>query len=75
MKNPLLELSRSDIEYLIDEWIIGNNAERDGQILKRRLIDGRSYYELSEEFDLSIPQIKTILKKRQDNLFKHIKSP
>ena len=75
MKNPLLELSRSDIEYLIDEWIIGNNAERDRQILKRRLIDGRSYYELSEEFDLSIPQIKTILKKRQDNLFKHIKSP
>lgn len=72
MKNPLLELSRSDIEYLIEEWIIGNNAERDRQILKRRLIDGRSYYELSDEFALSLPQIKTIVKKRQEHLFKHI---
>ena len=48
MKNPLLELSRTDIEYLIEEWIVGNNAERDRKILKRRLIDGRSYYELSD---------------------------
>ena len=72
MKNPLLELSRTDIEYLIDEWIIGNNAERDRHILKRRLIDGLSYYELSDEFDLSLPQIKSIVKKRQEYLFKHI---
>lgn len=72
MKNPLLELSRSDIENLIDEWIIGNNAERDRKILKRRLIDGRSYYELSDEFNLSLPQIKSIVKKRQEHLFKKI---
>lgn len=72
MKNPLLELSMSDIEYLIEEWIIGNNAERDRKILKRRLIDGLSYYELSDEFDLSLPQIKSIVKKRQEYLFKHI---
>ena len=72
MKNPLLELSRTDIEYLIDEWIIGNNAERDRQILKRRLIDGLSYYELADEFNLSLPQIKTIVKKRQEHLFKRI---
>ena len=72
MKNPLLELSRTDIEYLIDEWIIGNNAERDRQILKRRLIDGLSYYELSDEFNLSLPQIKNVVKKRQEHLFKHI---
>lgn len=66
MKNPLLELSRTDIEYFIDEWIVGNNAQRDREILKRRLIDGLSYYELSDEFNLSLPQIKMIVKKRQE---------
>lgn len=72
MNNPLLELSRTDIEELIDEWIIGANAERDRNILKRRLIDGRSYYQLSDEFELSLPQIKSIVKKRQDYLFKKL---
>lgn len=70
--NPTDDLSRTEVSNLIDEWIIGNNAERDREILKRRLIDGRSYYQLSDEFDLSLPQIKTILKKRQEKLFKHI---
>lgn len=74
MNNPLLELSRSEVESLIDNWIIGNNAQRDREILKRRLIDGLSYYQLSAEFNLSLPQIKTIIKKRQEHLFKHIKS-
>lgn len=72
MKNPLLELSRTDIEFLIENWIVGNNAQRDREILKRRLIDGLSYYELSNEFNLSLPQIKTIVKKRQEYLFKRI---
>lgn len=41
------ELSRSEIEHLIDEWIIGTtNAYRDRYVLKRRLIDGMPYINL-----------------------------
>lgn len=71
--NPLMELSRSEIENLVDEYIIGLNAERDRKILKRRLIDGITYEKLSEENDLSTIGIKNIVKKRQNELFKHLK--
>lgn len=70
--NPLMELSRSEIENLVDEYIIGSNAERDRKILKRRLIDGITYEKLSEENDLSTIGIKNIVKKRQNELFKRL---
>lgn len=44
-------LSRSEIEYLIDEWIFN---ERDRAVLKRRLLDGIKYEALAEEFDLIV---------------------
>ena len=47
------DLSRSEWENLIDEWIVGRNAERNRQILKRRLLDGITYERLAEEFDMS----------------------
>lgn len=61
-----LNLSRSEIENLIDEWIFN---ERDRKILKRRLLDGILYEKLAEEFDLSIQHVKTIVYKTQDKLF------
>ena len=64
-----LELPRSKMENLIDEWIF---SERDRAILKRRLLDGICFEPLAEEFDLSVPQIKRIVYKTQDKLFKHI---
>lgn len=66
------DFCRSQIEGLIDEWIIGNNAERDRRILKRRLIDGIHYEALAEEFDLSVRQTKKIVYKGEERLFKHI---
>lgn len=68
-----MDISRSEIEELIDEWVIGKNAERDRRILKRRLIDGICYEPLAEEFDLSTPQVKRIIYKRQNQIFKHRK--
>ena len=68
------ELCRTEICNLIDEWIIGRNAERDREILKRRLIDGLTYEDLAEEFNLSVRQISNILYKRQEQLFKHFPS-
>lgn len=63
--------SRSEIEKLTDEWIVGRNAERDRKILKRRLLDGITFDRLAEEFDLSVRQVKNIVYRREDELFCH----
>ena len=68
-----IDLPRSVIEHLIDEWIIGKNSERNRAILKRRLLDGVCYEPLAEEFDLSVRQIKNIVYRSETRLFKHIK--
>lgn len=60
-------IPRSEVEHLIDEWIF---SERDRAILKRRLLDGICYEPLAEEFDMSVRQIKTIVYKGQDKIFK-----
>ena len=68
----LSDLCRSDIEYLLHEWIIGRNAERDRAILRRRLFDGITFERLAEEFDLSVRCTKSIVYKGQQKIFKHI---
>ena len=55
-----IDLSRSELNALIDEWIFN---ERDRKILKRRLLDGICYEPLAEEFDMSVRHIKTIVYK------------
>ena len=65
-------LSRSEIEFLVDEWIVGKNAERNRKILKRRLLEGVKYEALAEEFDLSVRQTKNIIYKAEEKLFKVI---
>lgn len=67
------DISRSELEHLIDEWIIGRNAERDRKIMKRRLIDGVIFDDLAEEFELSVRQTKNIVYKCEERLFKHVK--
>lgn len=63
------DLSRSEVNHLIEEWIFN---ERDRAILKRRLLDGICYAPLAEEFDLSIRQVKNIVYKSEEILFKHM---
>lgn len=63
------ELSRTELEKAIDEWIL---SERDRKILKRRLIDGIRFEPLAEEFDLSVRYTKTIVYKGEDRLFRHL---
>lgn len=63
------DLSNYQISDLIDEWVRG---ERNRKLLKRRLIDLICYEPLAEEFDLSVPQVKNIIYKEQDKLFKKI---
>ena len=54
------------IEY--SKWI---HSERDRAIMKRRLIDGLTFEKLAEEFDMSVRQIKRIVYKCSESLFKH----
>lgn len=63
-----LELSRTQIEHLIDEWIL---SERDRAIAKRRMIDGIYFEPLAEEFALSVRQVKKIVYKAQDTVYRH----
>ena len=62
-------IPRSEVERLIDEWIF---KERDRNILKRRLLDGICYEPIAEEFDMSVRQIKNIVYKSEQKLFKHM---
>ena len=64
------ELSYSQISKLIDEWILN---ERNRKILKRRLLDGICHEPLTEEFNLSVRQIKNICYKGEVKIFKHTK--
>lgn len=68
-KQPIPDLSRSEISHLIDEWIFN---QRDRDILKRRLLDGVTFDQLSDEFFLSPQRIKAIVYKAQDKLYRHV---
>lgn len=59
----------SDIAIAIDEYV---HSERDREIMKRRLIDGLTYDELSAEFNLSARQLKNVVYKWQNKIFSHI---
>ena len=65
----MTEYTNSQIAAVIDECI---HSERDRGILKRRYIDGICYEPLSEEFGLSVRQIKNIIYKHEKTLFKRL---
>ena len=64
-----MEYTNSEITNLIDEHI---HSERDRAILKRRLVDGITYEKLAENFEMSVRQIKNIVYKSEDKLFKYL---
>ena len=64
-----MEYTNSQIRSLIAEWI---HSERDRRLLERRLVDGLTFERLAEEFDMSVRQIKNIVYKTQEQLFRHL---
>ena len=68
-RRPIPDLSRSEIDHLIDEWIF---SERDRAILKRRMLDGICFDPLADEFNLSTQAVKNIVYKAMDKLYAHI---
>lgn len=71
-RESVSDLSRSQIDLLIDEWIIGAHAERNRKILRRRLFDGITFEKLAEEFDMSTRQVKTIVYKCEERIFSKV---
>lgn len=64
-----MEYTNSLIRSLIADHI---HSERDRRILERRLIDGIVIEKLAEEFELSPRQIRNILQKNENILFKKL---
>lgn len=64
------DISRSELESLIDEWVIGRNAYRNRQILKSRLCDGLTYEQLADRYQLSERQLKNIVYRYDKILWK-----
>ena len=65
-----MEYTNRKIRELIGEYI---HSQRDRDILCRRLIDGITFEKLAEEFDMSVRQIKIIVHRDEEILFRHIK--
>ena len=64
-----MEYSNSLIREIIGEYI---HSERDRAIMNRRLVDEITIERLAEEFDLSTSQIKRIIWKNSEIVFRHI---
>ena len=63
------EYANSQIAAVIDEYI---HKKRNRELLKRRYIDGVTFEELAEEFDLSVRHTKTIVYNAENVIFSHI---
>lgn len=70
MKIPRnIDKSRTEWSFAIDEWILN---EEHRQMLKRNLLDGKTYEQIAEEFDCSRDKVARIIPKLQNRLFKKI---
>jgi len=65
-----MEYTNTRIREIIAEYI---HSERDRRILERRLIDGITFEQLAEENELSVSQVKRIIWKRSEDVFRHLK--
>ena len=70
MKIP--DISKMQIIALMEQWIIGRNAERNKAIFYDRLFRGRTYEQLAETFDMSPRQIQNIIKFCEKKVFTHV---
>lgn len=64
--------SKSQLNEAIEEWIIGRNAVRNREILKKKLVDGISYMAIADEYDLSLKRTKTIVREGTHIIIEHL---
>lgn len=63
-------LCRSDWEFLIDQWIFN---EKHRKMLKLSLLDGKTYEQIAELFEMSPRQVARIIPSLQEKLFRRVK--
>ena len=63
------DYSRTELNDAIEEWILN---EKYRGILKRRLLDGITFEKIAEEFEMSPRQIKRIVYKSEEIIFRHL---
>lgn len=64
----MTDYSNTEISRLINEWI---HNEKYRLISKRRLVDGVKYEALAEEVDMSVRQVKNIVKRCTEIIKRH----
>lgn len=71
-------MSYTEVAGIIQEWIIGRNAERDREILRYWLLDGLTYEEISTRYMLAHPDepissdtVKRTIYRRKPQIFAH----
>ena len=65
----LSDIKNSDIKNAIDEYI---HSERDRAVLLDRLVNGLTFEKLGEKHDLSEIQVKRIVYKFKDDVYRHL---
>ena len=65
----LSDIKNSEIKNAIDEYI---HSERDRAVLLDRLCNGLTFEKLGEKHDLSEIQVKRIVYKLSDDVYKHL---
>ena len=65
-----MNYTNSQARDIIAEHI---HSERDRKIMERRLIDGLTFERLAEEFELSVSQVKRIIWKDSEIIFRNLK--
>lgn len=62
---------KSELEYLIEEWVIGRHSERNKDIIRDKLIRGMTIEEIAEKHDMSETRIKTVVRTFKRTLEAH----
>lgn len=63
------EYTNSRMIEVIGEHI---HSERDRNLLIRRYVDGITYEKLAEEFDISVAQVKRIIYRHENVIFRNL---
>lgn len=65
-------ITNTEVEKAIDEYVRGFRAERNKKILKDKLLLGMTYEEVAEKHDMSVRQIKTIVSNTAQMIVPHL---
>lgn len=71
-KNKFSNYTKSQLLTAIDESIIGFKAQRNRDMVKRKLCDGLTFKKIAEEFDMSVRQTKTIIYEQELKIVKYL---